>query len=691
MYSRLTTSAHASSTPASASSSFFQQSSVQIIRNLKAPAKKKKPTSNHIGIVGTGASGIYLLHHLLKDIQTNGALSDLKLSVFEKGPALGVSMPYDPRMVDKVHVVNILSEEVPELICTFADWLRNRSDQELQELGIEDRKQISDTGIYSRIAMNSYLHSQYGEIIEKLKQHGVSVEQHKDCLVADAVDNPDQDTVKIICADGESVEVNRMIIATGHTWPAPELAEDHHFRSPWPIHKLLPKKSEKYNFPIGLLGASLSAFDVVASLADRHGCFAREGKELKYIPDPGTENFHLVLHTSQGKLPHIRCAFQWPYVMQHRFHSIEEIEQAKEEGGILRIETYFQKFCKSHMVDALRQDGLNELAERLDQPDATFASFIDMMNAARRYDNPFNGMRSELDEAFKSIETDTPIYWKETLDDLMYTLNFHSPSFPAEDLQFYQKTVMPFLIYLIAFIPPDSAEKLLAIHQAGKVSIAKGTVKVLENSQDPSHVHISRTDGEGVAKFETYRMFIDCSGQKAVSIGEFPFRTLVQQGVVRAARMPFISEEVARQHQSRFPKEVMKTAEGAYQYLPGGLEIDNAFHVISLDGSPHPRVYDLTYAHLKGQQPFSPGLQQCSDTGEVLAKEMLSGFRQAAEVKEQPRMRREAAAASDNYSRSTYKAGSSLVAHSAIRAKKLSAEDPSAKLSNSTYGNWLKQ
>ena len=43
------------------------------------------------------------------------------------------------------------------------------------------------------------------------------------------------------------------------------------------------KKDEFYNYPIGILGASLSAFDVVSSLTHRHGKFVEEKGVLKLL------------------------------------------------------------------------------------------------------------------------------------------------------------------------------------------------------------------------------------------------------------------------------------------------------------------------------------------------------------------------------------------------------------------------
>jgi uncharacterized NAD(P)/FAD-binding protein YdhS len=77
--------------------------------------------------------------------------------------------------------------------------------------------------------------------------------------------------VTLIEERGERFSFDRVVLATGHYWPEVDHPERGYYTSPWPISKLLPTKSATYDFAIGTLGASLSAFDVVASLAHRHG------------------------------------------------------------------------------------------------------------------------------------------------------------------------------------------------------------------------------------------------------------------------------------------------------------------------------------------------------------------------------------------------------------------------------------
>ena len=301
------------------------------------------------------------------------------------------------------------------------------------------------------------------------------------------------------------------------------------------------------------------------------------------------------------------------------------------EGGKLTLADYFEKLCKPTLVSDLAHDGLKDLADRLEHNSMTIKGFIEMMESQRNYSDAFDGMRAELNEAKVSCATDTPIRWKETLDEFIYTLNMYADRLSAEDLKFYQQYLMPFILNITAAIPHDSAEKLLALHEAGKVSVAKGNVTIPDNDPECEFVGIVRVDPVEGEKVEYYERFIDCTGQKTSSIRQFPMQTLVQQGVVSEAQVRFRSDETAEIHAERKPQEVQKAAGAGFDYLPGGIAINNSYRVIGQDRTPSARVFDVAYPHIKGQRPFFAGLQQCNDIGTTVASELMSECRQRAQ------------------------------------------------------------
>ncbi|MBF03673.1 MAG: hypothetical protein CMP76_10290, partial [Flavobacterium sp.] len=120
----------------------------------------------NIAIIGSGATSIYLLKHLLDK------MSILKeemysISIFEKNAILGMGMPYNPITTDLYNLSNISSEELPELEITFEDWLKKQSVTFLKKMEIEKDK-ISKSEVYNRLALGQYLQSQYQSIIQKI-------------------------------------------------------------------------------------------------------------------------------------------------------------------------------------------------------------------------------------------------------------------------------------------------------------------------------------------------------------------------------------------------------------------------------------------------------------------------------------------------------------------------------------------
>jgi hypothetical protein len=205
---------------------------------------------------------------------------------------------------------------------------------------------------------------------------------------------------------------------------------------------------------------------------------------------------------------------------------------------------------------------------------------------------------------------------------------------------FYKHRVMPFVSNLVAFLPPQSADKLLALREAGKISLAKGKVTTINANDLSAPVSVERIDPEVGSTKDSYELFVDCSGQKAVSLSEFPFQSLVKQGVVKKATNHFRSEDAAKSYARKNPREVLSSPEGGYEYLADGIEVDSSYRIIGENGMANPRVFDIAHAHFIGQKPYFPGLQQCNDMGEIVAKELMSSLRERKQLTHVERLAR---------------------------------------------------
>lgn len=571
----------------------------------------------HLAIIGSGASTVYLLKHFLDEV---GLLKShfRQISIFERSRITGVGMPYSPQTTDRFNMSNISSEELPELPVTFGDWLRAQEPEVLRNLNLEGRE-ISDSEVYNRLALGRYLQAQYETIIHQIAESGVLIQEHAGCEVTDVMDHPTGHGVSLAVAQGGLHAFDRVVIATGHCWAEEDKAACGYYASPWPIFKLLPREGQHHNFPIGTLGASLSAFDVISSLAHRHGEFITESGRMSFRPHPGAEKFKIIMHAGHGLLPHLQFDQDQPLREIYRHVDRNGMLALIDAQGFLRIDTYFDKVCRPALSNAFAKDKMPDMVALLADPQFGLGDFVEKMTDKHDYANAFEGMRFEMVEARNSVLNHRPIHWKEVIDDLMYTLNFHAEFMPAEDHLFLHAKVMPFLMNVIAAMPLPSGDTILALYDAGKLDIVTGKVEIAEKQPKNGMTTIT-VEHEGKKSSKSYRMFIDCSGQKALELENYPFESLVKNGTARKARAPFIAPsnvleavpEVKREHLFQDDEEVF--------YHTGGIDIDGTYRLIGSDGKPNPRIHDIAFPHTSGIRPYSYGLQACSDTSAILIK-----------------------------------------------------------------------
>ncbi len=582
-----------------------------------------------IAIIGSGATAIYLLKHLMDN--TDVLQDHIEgLSIFEKGDILGMGMPYNPHTTDLCNLSNIASEELPELVVPFADWLKKQDKRTLKNLGLADEK-ISESEVYNRLALGQYLQAQYEAIAGELSDAGIAVQQFPNSEVVDIEYHEKRKEVTLKIANGDTHPFSKVVVATGHVWTEEDDVESGNYASPWPIHKILPQKGTFHNFKIGTLGASLSAFDVVSSLSRRHGEFTtdKEGK-MTFHPAKGAENFSIAMHDAHGWLPNLQYEQEEPMREIYRHADRKKIFAMRDADGYLRIDTFFDKVCRPALSKAFKKDKMPDMVEKLADASFTLTDFVKEMSRKHEFKNAFEGMRFEMEEAKNSVENKKPIHWKEVMDDLIYALNFHAELMPAEDHLLFRKEVTPFLMNVIAAMPLPSGNLLLALYDAGKLEIVAGYATVAEKHKK-GMTTVEVKDGEATYPID-YNMFINCSGQKPVGLEDYPFKSLVKKGVVRRAKSRFIDTEQAEALLKTDKKElVSKTGEG-YYYYTGGLDIDASYRVIGEDGEPNDCIHDITFTHTNGMRPYSYGLQACSATSQILVEAWVKSLEAHSQI-----------------------------------------------------------
>ena len=578
--------------------------------------KNKKLTKinlSNLAIVGSGPTAIYLLQYIFthldvlkKEIQ--------KITIFEKREVLGMGMPYHPKTTDIYNLANISSEEIPILQESFADWLRHQDRETLIKLNVGS-EQIDDSEVYSRVSLGHYFHDQFKAILKLLKQAGVEIKEKPNCEVADISWTKENALTITDCANKKET-FSTAVIANGHEWNAEDHKESGYFASPWPIHKILPEEGEYYNFKVGTLGASLSAFDVVTSLSHRHGKFVKEKEVLTYIKDKNAPDFKIVLHAAEGWLPHLQYEQQEPIREIYRHFNRTQLLNLIGENGFLRIEDYFDELCRPALITAFKNDGLLDVVEKLQEKDFSFKDLVAMMTEKHEYVNSFEGMKKEMVTARNSVENKIPIYWMETLDDLMYSLNYHAELLPAEDHQFFHSEIMSFLMNVIAALPLQSAEILLALYEAGSIELIAGRVNYPDDAFEKNRTKITLETEDGNSETMEYQLFVNCGGHQKLELADYPFPSLVKEGVVSESSASFAEEIKEKKEEA----ENLVEEDGEKHLKLSGIAMDSSYRTVNAKGEANSFLFDINFTHTSGLRPYSYGLQACSATSLIVVE-----------------------------------------------------------------------
>ena len=361
---------------------------------------------SNIAVIGSGPTALYLFQYILDhiDVLKNEIQT---ITIFEKQEVIGMGMPYSSTTTDVYNLSNISSEEIPMLQESFGDWLRKQNRDTLKKFNI-NAWPITDTEVYTRVALGHYFHNQFNQIISSLKSAGITIYEKSNCEVIDINQVKANELVVTDCYK-KLHTFSVVIIANGHEWKGEDNIEAGYFASPWPIHKLLPKNDEFFNFTIGTLGASLSAFDVVTSLAHRHGTFTTVDDKLIFTKHEKAPNFKIVLHSTRGWLPHLQYEQQEPIREIYRHFNRNQLLDLIYDNGFIRIEDYFNSLCRAPLIHSFKKDKLWDVVEKLQNESFTFKELVSLLTEKHEYINSFEGMRSELIIAKRNVRKKTPV------------------------------------------------------------------------------------------------------------------------------------------------------------------------------------------------------------------------------------------------------------------------------------------
>ncbi|MBX3172139.1 MAG: FAD/NAD(P)-binding protein [Candidatus Eremiobacteraeota bacterium] len=549
-----------------------------------------------VAIVGGGPSGLFVFKRLVES-----GRADVSVVIFERGGHLGQGMPYSPEGAGWEHITNVSGSELPELVVPLAVWVRDLPQEKLDRHGLR-RESFTQDKVLPRLLFGEYLEVQFGALRVRAAAQGMETTVQFDSLVTDLRDVPEQQQVEVVIESGAALAFDRVVICTGHHWPRQREGKvPGYFDSPYPPAKL----ARPFDHAVALRGSSLTAVDAVRTLARHNGRFhSTDGPGLRFEKE--SPNFRIVMHTRNGLLPCVRFHLEDPQVTRVDLLTAQDIESIRERNqGFVPLDLVFDEYFKKLLAE--RDPELHEKVRNLSLED-----FVAAAMDPRERSHPFDFFAAEYRESLRSLAQRESIPWKETLAILSYALNYPAKYFCAEDMLRLRQVLAPLISIVIAFIPQSSSQELLALHAAGCLQL----VSVGEDSEvKVEEQKIAYRYDQQDHPFET---FVDCVGQPHLPLEAFPFKSLIDQKVVRQARLTFRDPQ-----QARGRDDVERDEDGSYHLIVPGIAINDAFQPLDWQRRAHPRVQIMAVPYIGGHNPDYSGLDFCQEASRRIVEELL--------------------------------------------------------------------
>lgn len=528
-----------------------------------------------IAFVGAGPTTLYALHALLSE----GAGS-AHITVFETRATAGSGSPYNPDWNDRAMLSNIASVEIPPVIDTLADWLAARSDAELDALDI-NRALLDERTFVPRITLGRYFESQFATMVGQARAAGVAIEVRTGCQIVDAANR--REGVELTVASPPSSRTTKavfdhVVLATGHQWPSRQQVRPGYFLSPWPASTLaaLPATG------IGIRGSSLTAIDTAVALAGSHGAFIRQGDRLVYEPAPNTSDFHITMMSRKGILPEADFYFPLPHAPLD-ICTPEAVSALVEQAPTGLLDAVFDLFRREliHLDPGY--------AAETGLADATLEGFGEAYFARRAGTDPFVWAAANLEEARANHAGEVTVAWRDAILRMHEIVAAIVPHLDAVQFERFNRVFKPVFVDVYAGVPHESIERMLALHAARKLEVlALGDDHSIDTRRPHGGARLTLGD-----KTRDFPIFIEATGQRALSAIQFPFLSLLEQGIVR--------DEVAID-----APDVVR-----------GIAVDGLFRPVDAT-LPLDRLFCLSLPFLMGRHPFAQGITSSHEMGGIV-------------------------------------------------------------------------
>jgi len=530
-----------------------------------------------IAFVGAGPTTLYALNALLAS-----GVRGARITVFEAQETAGLGSPYRPGWNDPAMLSNIASIEIPPVTETLLGWLQARQPHELQAMGVA-LSEVDERTFVPRVALGRYFEGQFEALIGRARASGARIEVRTRCRVVDVANRP-QGMELTLSSQGTTTRAlfDHVVLATGHQWPSQQEVRPGYFLSPWPATTLADLPATE----IGIRGSSLTAIDAAVALAGAHGAFVRNDEGLAYEPAPGTEDFGITMMSRKGLLPEADFYFPLPHTPL-TICTEAALERLIGQGSDGLLDKVFDLFRRElTLIDPA-------YAESTGLAEATIEDFSEAYFAERAGSDPFEWAAANLEEARANHAARHTVPWRDAILRMHEAVAVIVPHLDGPEFRRFNRDLKPVFVDAYGAVPHESVERMLALHQAGKLQVfALGDDYRIDTHRPEGGVLL--THG---GQSRHFPVFIEATGQRALAAIQFPFLSLLEQGIVR--------------------DETSADAPDAVR----GIVIDDVFHPIA-DGVPEDRLFCLSLPFIMGRHPFVQGVTSSHEIGEVVGRRL---------------------------------------------------------------------
>lgn len=545
-----------------------------------------------IAIIGSGPTGIYTAMHLA---QSGEAFS---LTMFESQKEAGKGTPYHQDWNDEQMLSNIASIELPPIHETLLAWVERQSDDQLDQWGVL-REEMHERTFFPRVTLGEYFKAQLLRLNDDFQAKGQSFTLKARHHVEDVRVGDEDITLHIKNlenAETYTQSFDYVVMATGHVWPKETEIRPGYFLSPWPASALGTIRP----CHVGVRGTSLSGIDAVVALARGFGAFWRDdAQKLSYKIEPGNEAFRVTMLSRKGLLPEADFYYPIPYEPMGIF-TPDTIESVLAEAPPHALLDRIFDLFKAQLTESDPA-----YAEKLGLADAGLEAFTQRYFQEREANDTFEWARKNLAEAQHHQQRQITVQWRYTILRMHEVIKNIVPHLSAEDYKRFNRFLKPVFVDDYATVPHESIERLLALREAGLLDVVSvGEDYVVDTKCAAGGAHLSC----GALEIH-FPAFIEAMGQRALSVHEFPFPSLWEQGIIQNATAEHISY-------TPLGKRVKKPVE------IGGIQLDGEFHPVS-DSPYAERLYCLSIPFMLSQFPFAQGITSSHEMGQQVALDII--------------------------------------------------------------------